>query len=405
MRNNAGVTPTSARDRIPEPPVPPRLIATDLDGTLLRDDKSVSPRTIAALAAAEQAGIEVFFVTGRPARWMGVVSDHVHGHGLAICGNGAAVVDLHHMCAADPAGGTDDTGRTTDTHAGPVRPDVSTDPYPGPGPDTRTVLGPGDAAGTSDSVGARGPAGVGAAVGTGGPAGTGGTGDAAGTGDTPGTGGTAGTGGTGGTAGTDTPVRPTGGHRFVMVRPLARSTALEVTGILRAAAPGTSFAVELTGGLHHESTYPPLHLEPAESVAPIEKLLAPDADIADQPVLKVLAYHPALTPDDFLALAREQVADRATITRSSPSALLEISGPGVSKASTLALCCAERGISPAEVIAFGDMPNDVEMLTWAGTSYAMGNAHPAVFAAASGRTAGNNDDGVAAVIEKILLNR
>jgi phosphoglycolate phosphatase-like HAD superfamily hydrolase len=74
---------------------PPRLIATDLDGTLLRDDKSVSPRTVAALAAAEEAGIEVFFVTGRPARWMGVVSDHVHGHGLAICGNGAAVVDLH----------------------------------------------------------------------------------------------------------------------------------------------------------------------------------------------------------------------------------------------------------------------------------------------------------------------
>src|SRR5690349_23064362 len=73
----------------------PRLIATDLDGTLLRDDKSVSPRTVAALAAAEKAGIEVFFVTGRPARWMDVVGAHVHGHGLAICGNGAAVVDLH----------------------------------------------------------------------------------------------------------------------------------------------------------------------------------------------------------------------------------------------------------------------------------------------------------------------
>ncbi|MBR7678504.1 HAD hydrolase family protein, partial [Streptomyces daliensis] len=42
----------------------PRLIATDLDGTLLHDDKSVSDRTVAALAAAEVAGIEVFFVTG-----------------------------------------------------------------------------------------------------------------------------------------------------------------------------------------------------------------------------------------------------------------------------------------------------------------------------------------------------
>jgi hydroxymethylpyrimidine pyrophosphatase-like HAD family hydrolase len=118
----------------------------------------------------------------------------------------------------------------------------------------------------------------------------------------------------------------------------------------------------------------------------------------------VLAHHPELAPDDFLALARKAVGARAEITRSSPTALLEISGPGVSKASTLELCCAERGITPAEVVAFGDMPNDVEMLTWAGTSYAMGNAHPDVVAAASGHTVANNDDGVAVVIERILAS-
>ncbi|WP_255949419.1 HAD hydrolase family protein [Streptomyces odontomachi] len=316
MRDNATVTSDTAHSATPAHPVPPRLIATDLDGTLLRDDKSVSQRTVAALAAAEEAGIEVFFVTGRPARWMDVVSDHVHGHGLAICGNGAAVVDLR---------------------GGQV-----------------------------------------AAVGT--------TADAA---------------GAGGLTGTPSAA----GHRFVKIRPLERAVALDVVDILRAAAPGTSFAVELTGGLHQEATYPPLHMEPTESVAPAEKLLDPGAGSSDQPVLKVLAHHAVLAPDDFLTLARRAVGDRATITRSSPSALLEISGPGVSKASTLALCCAERGITPAEVVAFGDMPNDVEMLTWAGTSYAMGNAHPAVIAAASGRTAGNNDDGVAAVIERILLER
>ncbi|CAM5550945.1 HMP-PP phosphatase [Streptomyces griseoloalbus] len=117
------------------------------------------------------------------------------------------------------------------------------------------------------------------------------------------------------------------------------------------------------------------------------------------------AYHPELEPDAFLTLARLAIGDRATVTRSSPSALLEISGPGVSKASTLALCCAERGISHEEVVAFGDMPNDVEMLTWAGRSYAMGNAHPDVLAAASGRTVANNDDGVAVVIEQLLDGR
>ncbi|WP_406478057.1 Cof-type HAD-IIB family hydrolase [Streptomyces platensis] len=294
--------------RAPETAVTPRLIATDLDGTLLHDDKTVSDRTIAALAAAERAGLEVFFVTGRPARWMGVVSDHVHGHGLAICANGAAVVDLHR------------------------------------------------------------------------------------------------------------------GGRIIEVSPLERTTARQVVDALRSAAPGTSFAVERTGGIHYEPQYPPLLLDPAAVVAPAEKLLAddfvpplgpedaepdgPDGGSApafpDQPVIKLLAHHPELDPDAFLALAHTAAGDLATFTRSSPTALLEISGPGVSKAGTLARCCAERGIAPEEVVAFGDMPNDIAMLSWAGTSYAMANAHPDVLAATTGRTASNNDDGVAAVIERIL---
>ncbi|GHE44812.1 HAD-IIB family hydrolase [Streptomyces griseoaurantiacus] len=288
------MTSATRRPERPSSLVPPRLIATDLDGTLLRDDKSVSPRTVAALAAAEKAGVEVFFVTGRPARWMDVVSDHVHGHGLAICGNGAAVVDLH-----------------------------------------------------------------------GGP----------------------------------------GAHRFVKVRELARQNALEAVTLVRTAAPGTVYAVEQTYGFHQEPDYPKLHMERPDTLAPAEELLAEGAVTAREPVLKILAHHPDMDPDAFLTLARLAVGDRATVTRSSPSALLEISGPGVSKASTLALCCAERGISHEEVVAFGDMPNDVEMLTWAGRSYAMGNAHPDVLTAASGRTVGNNEDGVAVVIERLLAGQ
>ncbi|MCQ9131067.1 MULTISPECIES: Cof-type HAD-IIB family hydrolase [Streptomyces] len=294
MRENDPVTSATRQPVTPAAALPPRLIATDLDGTLLRDDKSVSDRTVAALAAAEKAGIEVFFVTGRPARWMDVVSDHVHGHGLAICGNGAAVVDLH-----------------------------------------------------------------------GGP----------------------------------------GAHRFVKVRELARDNALDAVRLLREAAPGTMYAVEQTYGFYQEPEYPKMHMEIPDHLAPAEQLLAPDAPGAGEPVLKILAFHPTLDPDAFLTLARLAIGDRATVTRSSPSALLEISGPDVSKASTLALCCAERGISHEEVVAFGDMPNDVEMLTWAGRSYAMGNAHPDVLAAASGRTAANNEDGVALVIEQLLTER
>ncbi|MFJ2444507.1 MULTISPECIES: HAD family hydrolase [unclassified Streptomyces] len=274
-------------------PARPRLIATDLDGTLLHDGKSVSDRTIKALAAAEEAGIEVFFVTGRPARWMDVVRDHVHGHGMAICANGASVVDLH------------DDGK------------------------------------------------------------------------------------------------------LLSHRPLDRAVALGVVQTLRDAAPGTTFAVETATGIHYEPTYPRFYEDPGATLATAEQLLQESGSGTDAtaPVLKLLAHHSELTPDGFLTLARAAVGEQATLTRSSPTALLEISGPGVSKASTLALCCAERGISSDEVVAFGDMPNDLEMLTWAGTSYAMGNAHPDVLAAASGRTLTNNEDGVAIVIEQILARQ
>lgn len=288
-----GVTqPPSPRARLP------RLIATDLDGTLLRDDKSVSDRTVAALSAAEAAGIEVFFVTGRPARWMAVVSDHVHGHGLAICANGAAVVDLHR------------------------------------------------------------------------------------------------------------------GREIVRMRPLEQDVALRVVTALRSAAPGVTFAVERSGGIHYEPGYPPFHLDPGAVIAPAEKLLAetpvprheqPDAALPEQPVLKLLAHHPELDPDVFLSLGHEVAGHHAEFTRSSPTALLEISGNGVSKAGTLAQACAERGITPEQVVAFGDMPNDLAMLRWAGTSYAMANAHPEVLSSTTHRTVSNEDDGVAAVIEELLL--
>jgi hydroxymethylpyrimidine pyrophosphatase-like HAD family hydrolase len=85
--------------------------------------------------------------------------------------------------------------------------------------------------------------------------------------------------------------------------------------------------------------------------------------------------------------------------------MLEMSALGVTKATTLALLCAERGITAAEVVALGDMPNDLPMLAWAGTSYAMANAHPGVRAAAGHVAPANDDDGVAQVIESLLDSR
>jgi hydroxymethylpyrimidine pyrophosphatase-like HAD family hydrolase len=82
--------------------------------------------------------------------------------------------------------------------------------------------------------------------------------------------------------------------------------------------------------------------------------------------------------------------------------LIEISALGVDKASGLAELAAERGIDPADVVAFGDMPNDVPMLTWAGRSYAMADAHPEALAAAADIAPSCADDGVAQVLERLL---
>ena len=54
-------------------------------------------------------------------------------------------------------------------------------------------------------------------------------------------------------------------------------------------------------------------------------------------------------------------------------------------------------------MAFGDMPNDVPMLRWAGLGVAMGNAHPEAMAAADEVTAPNTDDGLARVLERWWL--
>lgn len=73
---------------------PPRIVASDLDGTLLAPDGSVAARTVAALARCEEAGVVVVFVTARPHRWLAELAPHVAGHGLAICANGGSVVDV-----------------------------------------------------------------------------------------------------------------------------------------------------------------------------------------------------------------------------------------------------------------------------------------------------------------------
>jgi Cof subfamily protein (haloacid dehalogenase superfamily) len=261
---------------------PVRLVATDLDGTVIRRDGTVSARTVAALSGVENAGLPVVFVTGRPPRWMAPVVEATGHRGVAICSGGALVYDLH-------------TGLVHD--------------------------------------------------------------------------------------------------RFLLDPVLA----LEVVHRLRGRMPEVVFAVERHESYAHEQRYR-MRWDSGGVVA-----MPTAEDLMDAPIAKLLARDETSSGDPMLALARETLGDLVEVTHSNPEdCLLEISAPGVTKASTLALLAGRLGIAADDVLAFGDQPNDLPMLGWAGTAYAMGGSHPEVLAAVTRRTGSVEEDGVAVVLEQLL---
>ena len=135
---------------------------------------------------------------------------------------------------------------------------------------------------------------------------------------------------------------------------------------------------------------------PPPAVGPLDEVIS-------RPAVKLLAKDRGADADEFLLRADSLVGSLASLTHSSSFGLLEIGAFGVTKASGLAELAASHGIGADEVIAVGDMPNDVPMLRWAGRSYAVANAHPSAQEAASaGLLAGNDDDAVATLIESLL---
>jgi hydroxymethylpyrimidine pyrophosphatase-like HAD family hydrolase len=260
----------------------PRLIATDLDGTLLRPDGSVSDRTRRALSGLAKAGIELVFVTARPPRWVDYLADLAGAHGTVICCNGAFVYDV-------------------------LR------------------------------------------------------------------------------------------RRVIQAHGLSPATARAIAADLHAALPGVGFAAELAEGICIERGYPILHKEDVPADGGYGSI-----DAIDGPVGKLLARSLQVPNAEFLRRVVRIVGERAEVTLSGYGGLAEIGPLGVTKASSLVEFCAGRKISASDVWAFGDMPNDVPMLTWAGVSFAVANAHPDVVAAASRRCPSNVEDGVACVLEPLL---
>ena len=179
--------------------------------------------------------------------------------------------------------------------------------------------------------------------------------------------------------------------------PLDPGIAAEVVALLQENLPGGVWAVERSSGFGREPDYwSRWPLPPGTTVAAIEALVS-------EPPHKLLFRNDQHTADALLERARALVGDRAELSHSnSAESLIEIAAAGVSKATALERVCTERGIASEHVVAFGDMPNDLAMLQWAGHAVAVANAHPDVLAIADEVTADNDDAGVARVLERLF---
>ena len=83
---------------------------------------------------------------------------------------------------------------------------------------------------------------------------------------------------------------------------------------------------------------------------------------------------------------------------------LEIGGATTSKAEALRQMGRLLGIDRSEMLAAGDSPNDMAMLRAAGVAVAVGNAKPEVKEIADFIAPDHDQDGVAAAVEKYVIN-
>lgn len=181
---------------------------------------------------------------------------------------------------------------------------------------------------------------------------------------------------------------------------LAQDLTLDVLARIRAAVPGVLLGVEWADGFAHEAGFTAGASRAGGDRHQPDPIIVDDAGMAARPALKLLARH--LDRSDVGPAVAAALGDTATVTWSTSTALAEVSASGVHKAATMAWLAGQHDLDAGDVLAFGDMPNDVELLAWAGWGVAMGNADPVARRAADEITASNDDDGVALVLERLL---
>lgn len=193
--------------------------------------------------------------------------------------------------------------------------------------------------------------------------------------------------------------------RVVSARMLSVDTLAQLAEIATGVIQDAGLAVERIGDRAHDTATPQFVSAPGYEHA----WLNPDntevsrEDLLSAPAIKLLIRKVGATSADMVAELARHVGVVGDFTYSTNNGLVEIVPHGISKATGVEEIARPLGIAAADVVAFGDMPNDLSMLLHAGLGVAMGNAHPDVLAAANEVTAPNTDDGVARVLERWWL--
>jgi hypothetical protein len=136
---------------------------------------------------------------------------------------------------------------------------------------------------------------------------------------------------------------------------------------------------------------------------PVRLERRPRAECLTGDIIKAFVKSHAYDVDDLLAVARRVVPSAvATVTQAGLN-YVEVCPPNVDKGTGLAVVAEAVGVDPADVLVFGDMPNDLPMFAWAGWGrVAVANAHPELLKVADDVTLTNDQDGVAVYLDKLL---
>jgi Cof subfamily protein (haloacid dehalogenase superfamily) len=184
--------------------------------------------------------------------------------------------------------------------------------------------------------------------------------------------------------------------RIVSARTLDAALLGDLATTVTALLPQAGLAVELVDPV------PCFVAEPSYRHAWVgsDHEIRPRSELVTRPAVKMLVRDPRMRSEEMVLALEPVVGSAVDLTFSHPGGLVEISAAGVTKAVGLAEVAARAGVDAPDVVAFGDMPNDLEMLRWVGHGVAMGNAHPALKDVADEVTATNAEDGLALVLER-----